>query len=645
MRIRHIQINHWRHFKNIEMQIDPDTALVCLVGANGAGKSHILELVAACAHKLGLSQGIEIPRGDPFTEPHDFSLKIYLAESTGEIVDSYFQSDSAFYDWDRTLCINSQHNATQSNQIIITAGGIQDLDNSKNLAERIIQHLQRSKSVHFLSLDSDRAYPKKRIQSNELAQIFDTDWGGIEYTKSRSYRPSTTLYDDWLKYFLALESQAGSELMKDTRLARQTGNLDPVFKDHFSDYRKAVSSVLPHVSFIGVDSKKRTLLFNTTGLELSFNQLSGGEREIAFLIGQIDRFQLRQGLLLLDEPELHLNSDLIRSWLAYLKKTMETGQIWFATHSLEAVEAIEQKATFILERNEETRQTDVIKRLDKRPVLSALSRSVGSPAFSISALVFIYIEGEEGKGTRSLFYELTGSPQTVRFMECGSCNDVLRRVSTIKSLAKETQENIRIGGIVDRDFRTRNQVKEIEDENIYVLPVHEIENFFLHPPTLQVILQQNGYANLNSQDLIRDASDSRAGSWIYQRTMMIWNDRNLRQFNQKAKNEIKPVNWVTINQNKDEIIDRVVSAAELPPDETQKLKRFLNNSITSYKSKRTKITLWKVCEGKQVLHEVARKCGYTKVSVHVSATLEVWNRDTTNIPTQLINFRKHIGNL
>ena len=80
-----------------------------------------------------------------------------------------------------------------------------------------------------------------------------------------------------------------------TRQARQRGDKDPVFTDHFSDYKEALSNILPHVVFTGVNSKARTLLFDTTGLELSFDQLSGGEREIAFLIGQIDRFGLRQG--------------------------------------------------------------------------------------------------------------------------------------------------------------------------------------------------------------------------------------------------------------------------------------------------------------------------------------------------------------
>ena len=74
---------------------------------------------------------------------------------------------------------------------------------------------------------------------------------------------------------------------------------EPKFEDHFEKYKNSLQIILKHLVFTGVDSKKRTLLFDTTGLELSFDQLSGGEREIAFLVGQIDRFGLRRGLFLL----------------------------------------------------------------------------------------------------------------------------------------------------------------------------------------------------------------------------------------------------------------------------------------------------------------------------------------------------------
>jgi hypothetical protein len=83
--------------------------------------------------------------------------------------------------------------------------------------------------------------------------------------------------------------------------------------------------------FRGVDTRKRTVLFEVDGTSLTFDDLSGGEREIAFLLGQIERFRLRRGLLLIDEPELHLNPELLRRWLSYLRGTAESGQVWIAT--------------------------------------------------------------------------------------------------------------------------------------------------------------------------------------------------------------------------------------------------------------------------------------------------------------------------
>jgi energy-coupling factor transporter ATP-binding protein EcfA2 len=496
MRIRSIKINQWRHFQHIELQLDSDTGLVCIVGANGTGKSHLLELIAACAHRLGLSQGIEIPRGDPFRDPHDFSLMFFLAEGVSDAIDQGLSGEAHFAEWNRTLTIESK-NLAGNILTRIEAGGIPDANERTLFAGRIIEQLKQSKSVHFLSLDADRAYPKKDINIHEMAQAYEIDWAGTEYTRGRSFKSTTTLYDEWMKYFLAQENQAGTRLIMNFRRARQTSGPDPTFTDHFIGYKEVLQQVLPHVVFAGVDSKTRKLLFDTTGLGLSFDQLSGGEREIAFLIGQIDRFGLRQGLFLLDEPELHLNADLIRMWVGYLTSTVQTGQIWLATHSLEAVEAAGQQATFVLERNEETRKVDSVDRLDTRPVLSALSRAVGTPAFSISKLLFVFVEGEEGIGERERYRKLAGLPESVRFMECGSCTEVLRRVAAIKALANEAEVGIRIGGVVDHDFRTDSAADVIQSGNgVFILPVHEVENFFLHPMTLAVLLGQNGRAEI-----------------------------------------------------------------------------------------------------------------------------------------------------
>lgn len=644
MRIRNITIKHWRNFEDIDLQLDPDASLVCVVGANGTGKSHLLELIAACAHRLGLAQGVEIPRGDPFADQHDFSLQFFLAEGISKTTEE-FVKQQGFTQWDRTLSIKSQR-IGNSTETFVEAGGVTETNPSRSLAQRIVEALQQEQSVHFVSLDADRAYPKKNVQIHEIAQAYAIDWEGTEYTRGRSYRMTATLYDEWIKYFLAQENQSGTRLIQEIRRARKSGAEPPKFNDPFESYAASLQKVLPHVLFTGVDSKAHTLLFDTTGLELSFNQLSGGEREIAFLVGQIDRFGLRQGLFLLDEPELHLNADLIRNWVTFLTSSIETGQIWLATHSLEAVEATGQQSTFVLERNEHTRKVDSLVRLDARPVLSALSRAVGTPAFSISRLRFVFVEGEEGIGEREHFRRLSAAAEDVRFIECGSCNEVLRRVPVIKTLAKESDTEIRVGGVIDRDFRTESEAERINSEDsVFVLPVHERENLFLHPATLSVLLEQNGYTNIVPTDLIREAADARAGSWIFQWAMATANAQSLPAISPKAKDLAKNQTWGCITADRDAVFNAVVGACGYATEDCTKLQQLLRVGADSYARKRTEDNFWRVCEGKQVLNEVSRRAGFGGAPALAQAAFAAWGREQALIPQELVTLRNYLTTL
>lgn len=645
MRIRRIEVRKWRHFENIELQLDEDASLVCIVGANGTGKSHLLELIATCAHRLGLSQGVEIPRGDPFADPHDFFLQFYLAEGVSDAIDRGIGEHPAFGEWDRTLTIRDS-NIPGSAVSTILAGGIQDAAQSADFARRVIDQLSQSRDVHFLSLDADRSYPKRDLNVNQVAQAFEIDWAGIEYTRGRSYRTTSTLYDEWLKYFLAQENQTGTKLMQDMRRAKKLGVDPPAFSDHFEGYAASLQKVLPHVLFTGVDSKKRTLLFDTTGLELNFNQLSGGEREIAFLVGQIDRFSLRQGIFLIDEPELHLNADLIRTWVAYLTSTVSKGQVWLATHSLEAVEAAGQRATFVLERNESTRKVDSLARLDSRPVLSALSRAVGTPAFSISQLLFVYVEGEESVGERERYRQLAGAPQNTRFMECGACTEVLRRVSAIRMLASEASAQIRIGGIVDRDFRTDAEVQSLEEtSSVHVLGVHEVENLYLHPATLDLLLAQNGIVGVLPIDSIRQASDGRAGSWIFQFAMATQQAKALPDISSAAKDRAKSLTWEQIESDRVASFASITAATGYDDQGREKLRALLEIGANAYSRHRQSDELWSKCEGKQVLNDVARGSGFAGVPALIRASHVAWGRDGASLPQALLAMRTYLSGL
>lgn len=604
----------------------------------------MLELIAACAFRLGLSPGFDIPRGDPFADQHEFSLKFFLSPGVNEVVEKFVIAQG-FTEWDRTLTVQSV-NLPGVNSTTVEGGGIAEQNRRVSFGTRIVDELRKSQSVHFVSLDADRSYPKKNINIHEIAQAYQTDWEGAEYTRGRSFRMTATLYDEWIKYLLAQENQAGTRLIQDTRRARKADMKDPVFDDHFKGFSGSLQKVLPHVLFTGVESKANTVTFDTTGLKLTFDQLSGGEREITFLVGQIDRFGLRQGLLLLDEPELHLNTDLIRSWINYLTTTIETGQIWLATHSLEAVESAGPRATFVLERNEGTRKVDRLARLDARPVLSALSRAVGTPAFSISKLLFVFIEGEEGVGEREQYNRLAGFPANVRFMEGGSCNDVIRRVATIKELASESQATIRIGGIIDRDFRSEVEAIGVRSEDgIFVLPVHEKENFFLYPAALSILLQQNGRPQTMPTDLIRQAADTRAGSWIFQHAWATPNAKGFPPIPPAAKGRAKNQTWMEIDKDRKAAFRKVLEVSGWTVEQQDNLGKVLEISATAYASKRLDEGLWKVCEGKEVLNDVARATGYAGVPDLVQATFAAWTRDDKLVPIELKALRAYLNAL
>lgn len=94
-----------------------------------------------------------------------------------------------------------------------------------------------------MSLDADRAYPKKNINIHEIAQAYEIDWEGVEYTRGRSFKSTAMLYDEWIKYFLAQENQAGTRLIKNIRRARQTNVHEPAFADHFLGYKEALQQV------------------------------------------------------------------------------------------------------------------------------------------------------------------------------------------------------------------------------------------------------------------------------------------------------------------------------------------------------------------------------------------------------------------
>ena len=644
MRILRLCINQWRNLRDVDLEVQDQPTLVCLIGENGTGKSAVLELLSAASHHLGISQGVELPRGDPFSDEHDLTVLAQVPTDDLLLQDEALRNEilAGGGSWGGELRLTSRRDSTGLKRSV-TAEGIPS-PHDQQVGQRVVRLLRERKETQHLYLDSDRSYPPIQIEPHRYGEIWAQDWNSPEFTRSWAFRPTRTLYEEWMKYFIGIEERSATEHITGIRRARDEGSAEPVFVDPFDSYRDALREVLPHLNFVGVEStgQRRTPIFDSAGLELSFSQLSGGEREVSFLIGQIDRFKLERGLLLIDEPELHLNPDLLRNWLAFLRDTITDGQIWIATHSLEAVEVAGPNATFVFERDRDARIVRAPSVLAGRPVLSALSAAVGSPAFAISRLRFVYIEGDRQSRERERFFAVCGEADQNRFLESGSCREVLRRLDDVRSLADASDEQLHVGAVLDRDFRSDAEADQlISEAGVHILSCHEIENVFLQPEALEVLLDRAGRTPERPSATVQEAADHHAGLWIAHRAAAALDEgMNLPK---ESIGVLSDKRWTAIDTEWAEISQR--STDILGPDERDSWSQALDLARDEYRATRDDADLYRWCLGKQCLSRVAITLEFRSAEALEAQVVRLWDTGEVDRPPPVIALKDYVSRL
>ncbi len=128
--------------------------------------------------------------------------------------------------------------------------------------------------------------------------------------------------------------------------------------------RNALEGFLPEVSFEGIDKENRQLMFKTVDGVLSLDQLSDGYKNMAAWFGDlmfritehykdIENPLLAEGILLLDELELHLHPSWQRKLYDFITEKLPNMQIIATTHSPLAAQQAGENELYALRRNEE----------------------------------------------------------------------------------------------------------------------------------------------------------------------------------------------------------------------------------------------------------------------------------------------------
>jgi hypothetical protein len=175
--------------------------------------------------------------------------------------------------------------------------------------------------------------------------------------------------------------------------------------------------------------------------------------------------------------------------------------------------------------------------------------------------------------------------------------------------------------------------------------VHEVENFFLHPATLRLLLTQNGREQVDPLVVIQAASDARAGSWIFQYAMATPNAKTLPDMPEPAKNRAKGITWERFGADRQATIREIGGLTRFGAAEATKFSQILEVAANAYARKRDEETLWQFCEGKQVLNAVANSLGFADQQALSQATFALWDREGAQIPEEVLALRQYFRSL
>lgn len=425
-------------------------------------------------------------------------------------------------------------------------------------------------------------------------------------------------------------------------LARTSGSNGLIgYQDPLASLNEMIHKILPRISVRGADLDSRKLIIGSGDIDIDFQGLSGGEREVLFLCGQINRLRLTKGILLIDEPELHLNPDLIRRFLSLIQETSGDGQLWLATHSYEAIEAAGASSTFVME---STASGTTLRSLQDQPVVETLASVLGRAGFGLSNTTFIIVEGsKESIRERQRFAELVGHPQDLVFADIGEGKrDVKRMLDGLLSIAQASEEQLRVKAIVDADFDSLESVSD-DEPRLYQLSVHEIENLFLHPASLAAAV-----SNVASKDepwdfeaLIRERFAAMAGRWIWHRIQYRRNDEWKRQQGKldaadRCGQLLLRISWDDIQRSKMDLLRDIKGIDEA-------MARELRSEMGTFPRLLSSPDLWKHCFGKEMLKHIASVVGFSDHEMLERAVINAWDEKRAARPQELVDLRKFLG--
>lgn len=312
-------------------------------------------------------------------------------------------------------------------------------------------------------------------------------------------RSQTALYNYAAKYSNVKGEMAASYVKE--ILAAQAGIPLDAQSSLTNTLKELFATFFPHKRFLGPQpTQNGGLTFpveTESGSKHDLDELSSGEKEILYGYLRIRNSAPRYSIILLDEPELHLNPRLIRGLPEFYRKNLgETldNQLWLVTHSdalLREVVSREHYSVFhMLPCNIVAEGESQLKQLSASADIDlVLVDLVGDlAAYRPSAKVVIFEGGGDSDFDQRVVSMLFPELQEQANLLSGSNKTRVRALhETLEDAADKGLLPFKVFSITDRD----SEITPVNSSsvNMFIWDVYHIENYLLEPKFISQVLK------------------------------------------------------------------------------------------------------------------------------------------------------------
>ncbi|MBD2151148.1 AAA family ATPase [Pseudanabaena sp. FACHB-1277] len=354
MHIEKLRMQNFRGFKDVT--IDFPSNLAVFIGVNGSGKSSIIDCLDNLLFEL-ISRLLRVTRNAKNFSTRGMNgfgendISNGSQETINELTISYSEFSEAFSRDIQLLYCFGYPSSSEEPQKDFQRSIFEDVGNFKIFINTQINN-NPNKSIPIIVCYST----KRSVTNYRLSGSDPLSPNVAKLSQVNCYTDATNQYNiDFETFFVWFKNN--EDLEQEIRL---DGNLD------YQDYqlnlvRKAITSILPDYSDLKVKRSRMQIVLKKQDHELVLNQLSDGEKNLLVMVADIARRLAianpdptknaleGEGIILIDEIELHLHPQWQRDIIPRLTSTFPNCQFIVTTHSPQVLSNVKKENVFIVE--------------------------------------------------------------------------------------------------------------------------------------------------------------------------------------------------------------------------------------------------------------------------------------------------------